>query len=140
MPQYELYDNEGNQLTIPESLQSTRADFYFINSNTEFEFIKNQYNTSTSIRNIIIESTEIQYNTSTSIRNITIELGVDRLQRFNMFSQVVKLIWLMRARDKATNSKYIYWRSANVPGFSSINKDTILLNTVESVGSVYEEI
>jgi len=122
MSQYELYDKQGSQLTEPEVLQSTRAEIYFTDSSTEFEFIKNQYNT------------------GTSIRNINIELGIDRLQRFNMFSRVIKLIWLMRARDKETNSKYIYWRSENVPGFSSINKNTILLSTVESVGSVYEEI
>ena len=63
------------------------------------------------------------------------------LQRMGRFcpDKLTSVVWLMRARNTA-NNKYIYWRSPGTPGTNQVDKNTILLNTVESVGSVYEEI
>lgn len=60
------------------------------------------------------------------------------LQRFSMDGKKgATLVWLMRARNTA-NTKYIYWRSPSTPGYSGISD--IRTDTVETVGSVYEEL
>jgi hypothetical protein len=63
------------------------------------------------------------------------------LQRMGKFypDKLSTIVWLMRARNTA-NNKYIYWRSPGTPSTNQVDQNTILLNTVESVGSVYEEI
>jgi hypothetical protein len=70
-----------------------------------------------------------------------VNVGFDTfyLQRLYIFANKLPatIVWLMRARNMA-NTKYIYWRSPRTP--SSFGIQGIIESTVESVGSVYEEI
>lgn len=79
----------------------------------------------------------LQKNTSVVIKNRTYEISY--LQKFNIYEKGAVLVWLMRARNTA-NTRYIYWRSPYNPGTKQIDTGTIIESTVESVGSVYEEI
>lgn len=84
-----------------------------------------------------IEFVYLQRNTATI--NVINNLVIAPLQRFNMYSYKLPatIVWLMRARNTA-NTRYVYWRSPHNP--NSFGISGIIDSTVESVGSVYEEI
>ena len=101
------------------------------------EYLQDYVLQNKSIENVVTDFAFIylQKNTTTSIKNISYEIAY--LQKFNIYQKGATLIWLMRARNIA-NTKYIYWRSPNTP--SDFGITGIIKSTVESVGSVYEEI
>jgi hypothetical protein len=100
-----------------------------------------QESASGSISNIAIsfDPYYLQRNTLSSSFIVINSADSTFLQRFNMSSNKLPatIVWLMRARN-TENNRYIYWRSPHKP--SSFGISGIRADTVESVGSVYEEI
>lgn len=80
----------------------------------------------------------LQRDSSYSSSNQNTLAGVS-LQRFNVYSDKIPatIVWLMRARN-TENTRYIYWRSIGSP--SSFGISGIILNSVETIGSVYEQV
>jgi hypothetical protein len=130
---FQLFDEETDSYV--DGALSNSNYYNSIITLPEFNAINLQNNTST-ILNIILapDAINLQNNTST-ILNIILAPDAILTQRFNV-GNPIKIIWLMRARNK-DNTRYIYWRSPGVPSYIGYQTQ-ILINTVETVGSIYQ--
>ena len=135
-----LYDSASSQ-DITGSLQDTPAYPTMLGANVDTIYLQRMANDALQQGTPNADLIYLQRMANDALQQGTPNADLIYLQRMGKMcpDKTSTLVWLMRARNTA-NTRYIYWRSPRSPSTYQVDTSTIILSTVESVGSVYEEI